>query len=81
MSWISCSISCSFDVEFGYEDYIIDKNKVGSVFTVNPDAFVFPVDLVDDGVLQTWSKDFRRAVISLSGYSYKFEFFTVLMEL
>ena len=31
---------------------IICKNKVGYVLNVNPDTFVFPVDLVDDGVLQ-----------------------------
>ena len=65
-------------------DYTIGKNKVGEVFTVNPDIFVFTVDLVGDVVLQIRHKEFGTYVIRaipLSASFFKHKFCTVLMEL
>ena len=73
MSWISCSISCSLEVELAMRT--ISSAKIRwNVFTVNPYPFVFPVDLLNDGVLQTWRKQFVGDIISLFGSSFKLNF-------
>ena len=64
-----------------YQDYIISKDQVWQVFTVYVDSFVLPVDLIDNGVLQTWSKEFGWNVVALFHSPLQLDLVAVPVEL
>ena len=64
-----------------YQDYIIGKDQVWQVFTVYVDSFVLPVDFIDNGVLQTCSKEFGWYVVALSHSPLQLDLVAVPVEL